>query len=133
MIIAKTEIDAKRNVEEGTFTTFDVPELICESFCIELYLAKPHETKGMRFTPEPRKVGSPFWYYVVKKIRAEENRTGSTAALIRLFVEIPEGSFLDKYLQKWPLLSDERISVRIFMVCEYRNIRGRHRRRRSVI
>ena len=113
IIVSKAEIDAKKNVEEGTLTTFDVP----------VVTSKPYETKGMRFTPEPRKVGSPFWYYVVKKIRKEEKRTN----------KIPEGSFLDKYLEKWSLLSDKQISVCTFMFCECRNIRRRHRRRRSAI
>ena len=31
MIVSKAEVDAKKNVEEGSLTTFDTPELMCSA------------------------------------------------------------------------------------------------------
>lgn len=74
MIVSKAEVDAKKNVEEGSLTTFDTPELMCSATFSGWCLDDIGCNKSIKFTPEPRKVGCPFWYYFESKLKHAEKK-----------------------------------------------------------
>ena len=61
-------------MEDGTLTSFDTPELMCSFALITLRIDDVVSPKSVRYTPEPRKVGCPFWYYFKSKLKEAEKK-----------------------------------------------------------